>query len=138
MGRALAVLLCRCRSAPVTLFTREQTGHAVVEQGELKLGGVSTGRVPTAAGSGQPGVLGVVSDAGELPDRCGIVFATKGPQLAGCIALGRMAERAEVAQVIAFLVSAEAGFMTGSPVVADGGLLTQLSSTRPAVMGEIS
>jgi NAD(P)-dependent dehydrogenase (short-subunit alcohol dehydrogenase family) len=41
-------------------------------------------------------------------------------------ALGRMAEPAEVAQVIAFLVSGEAGFITGSPVVADGGLLTHL------------
>ncbi|HEY6501651.1 MAG TPA: SDR family NAD(P)-dependent oxidoreductase [Streptosporangiaceae bacterium] len=40
--------------------------------------------------------------------------------------LGRMAEPAEVARVIAFLVSAEAGFVTGSPVVADGGMLTHL------------
>ena len=40
--------------------------------------------------------------------------------------LGRMAAPVEVAQVIAFLVSAEAGFITGSPVVADGGMLTRL------------
>jgi NAD(P)-dependent dehydrogenase (short-subunit alcohol dehydrogenase family) len=40
--------------------------------------------------------------------------------------LGRMAEPAEVAQVIAYLASAEAGFITGSPVVADGGMLTHL------------
>jgi NAD(P)-dependent dehydrogenase (short-subunit alcohol dehydrogenase family) len=40
--------------------------------------------------------------------------------------LGRMAEPSEVAQVIAYLVSAEAGFITGSPVVADGGMLTHL------------
>jgi NAD(P)-dependent dehydrogenase (short-subunit alcohol dehydrogenase family) len=40
--------------------------------------------------------------------------------------LGRMAEPAEVAQIIAYLVSAEAGFITGSPVVADGGMLTHL------------
>ena len=40
--------------------------------------------------------------------------------------LGRMAEPAEVAQVIAYLVSAEAAFITGSPVVADGGMLTHL------------
>jgi NAD(P)-dependent dehydrogenase (short-subunit alcohol dehydrogenase family) len=37
-----------------------------------------------------------------------------------------MAAPAEVAEVIAFLVSAQAGFITGSPVVADGGMLTQL------------
>ncbi len=41
-------------------------------------------------------------------------------------ALGRMAAPAEVAEVIAFLVSAQAGFITGSPVVADGGMLTHL------------
>ena len=40
--------------------------------------------------------------------------------------LGRMAGPAEVAQVIAYLASAEAGFITGSPVVADGGMLTHL------------
>lgn len=40
--------------------------------------------------------------------------------------LGRMAEPSEVADVIAYLVSAQAGFITGSPVVADGGLLTRL------------
>ncbi|HWG13344.1 MAG TPA: SDR family oxidoreductase [Streptosporangiaceae bacterium] len=40
--------------------------------------------------------------------------------------LGRMAEPAEVARVIAFLVSGEASFITGSPVVADGGMLTHL------------
>jgi NAD(P)-dependent dehydrogenase (short-subunit alcohol dehydrogenase family) len=41
-------------------------------------------------------------------------------------ALGRMAEPSEVADVVAYLVSAQAGFITGSPVVADGGLLTRL------------
>jgi 2-dehydropantoate 2-reductase len=86
MGRVLAVLLCRCGSTSVTLFTREQTGHTFVEQGELELGGASTAQVPTAAGVGRAGVLGIVSDADQLPDRCGIVFATKGPQLAECIA----------------------------------------------------
>jgi NAD(P)-dependent dehydrogenase (short-subunit alcohol dehydrogenase family) len=40
--------------------------------------------------------------------------------------LGRMAEPAEIAQVVAFLVSDEAGFVTGSPLVADGGMLTHL------------
>jgi NAD(P)-dependent dehydrogenase (short-subunit alcohol dehydrogenase family) len=42
-------------------------------------------------------------------------------------ALGRMGAPAEVAEVIAFLVSAQAGFITGSPVVADGGMLTHLN-----------
>ncbi len=41
----------------------------------------------------------------------------------GSSKLGRMAEQAEVARVIAFLASPEASFMTGSPVIADGGML---------------
>jgi NAD(P)-dependent dehydrogenase (short-subunit alcohol dehydrogenase family) len=41
-------------------------------------------------------------------------------------ALGRMAAPYEIADVIAFLVSSPAAFMTGSPVVVDGGLLTHL------------
>jgi 3-oxoacyl-[acyl-carrier protein] reductase len=41
-------------------------------------------------------------------------------------ALGRMAAPEEIASVIRFLVSPEAGFVTGSPLVADGGLLTHL------------
>ena len=40
--------------------------------------------------------------------------------------LGRMAEPAEVARVIAFLASSEASFLTGSPVIADGGMLARL------------
>jgi NAD(P)-dependent dehydrogenase (short-subunit alcohol dehydrogenase family) len=45
----------------------------------------------------------------------------------GLRALGRMAEPAEIARVIAFLASAEASFITGSPVVADGGMLARLA-----------
>lgn len=41
-------------------------------------------------------------------------------------AIGRMAEPTEVARVIAFLLSSEARFITGSPVIADGGMLTRL------------
>jgi NAD(P)-dependent dehydrogenase (short-subunit alcohol dehydrogenase family) len=41
-------------------------------------------------------------------------------------ALARMAAPDEIASVIRFLVSSDAGFVTGSPVVADGGLLTHL------------
>jgi NAD(P)-dependent dehydrogenase (short-subunit alcohol dehydrogenase family) len=41
-------------------------------------------------------------------------------------ALGRMAAPDEIASVIRFLVSSDAAFVTGSPMVADGGLLTHL------------
>lgn len=44
------------------------------------------------------------------------------------IPLGRVAEPAEIADVIAFLLSSGARYMTGSSVVVDGGLLTRLAT----------
>jgi NAD(P)-dependent dehydrogenase (short-subunit alcohol dehydrogenase family) len=41
--------------------------------------------------------------------------------------LGRVAQPIEVARVIAFLLSAEASFVTGALISVDGGLLAQLS-----------
>jgi NAD(P)-dependent dehydrogenase (short-subunit alcohol dehydrogenase family) len=41
--------------------------------------------------------------------------------------MGRVAQPEEVAKVIAFLLSDEASFVTGASILADGGLLAQLS-----------
>jgi NAD(P)-dependent dehydrogenase (short-subunit alcohol dehydrogenase family) len=41
--------------------------------------------------------------------------------------LGRVAQPIEVAQAIAFLLSDEASFITGTTLAVDGGLLAQLS-----------
>lgn len=46
--------------------------------------------------------------------------------LAGRSALGRLAETEEVADVIAFLASDRAGFLTGQTIVVDGGVVAQL------------
>src|ERR1700749_4502894 len=54
--------------------------------GGPSLGGVAPCQVPTTAGPGMPGACGVVADPAELPGGCGIVFATKGPQLDECVA----------------------------------------------------
>jgi NAD(P)-dependent dehydrogenase (short-subunit alcohol dehydrogenase family) len=51
--------------------------------------------------------------------------------LAGEIPLGRPGEPAEVASVVAFLLSDDARYLTGASVVVDGGALQQ--TIRPAV-----
>jgi len=84
MGRGLAALLSASGTA-TTLFARPHAARDLIEQGELGLDGVAAGRVPITAGPGTQGVLGVVADPAELPDRCAIVFATKGPQLDECV-----------------------------------------------------
>src|ERR1700744_4615649 len=86
MGRGLAALLSASGTA-TTLLARPHTARDLIEHGELDLDGVAAGRVPIAAGPGAPGMLGVIADSAELPDGCGIMFATKGPQLDECVAM---------------------------------------------------
>jgi NAD(P)-dependent dehydrogenase (short-subunit alcohol dehydrogenase family) len=50
-------------------------------------------------------------------------------------ALGRIAEPAEVAEVIAFLLSERASFVTGTDVVVDGGHLAAFGALREAAQG---
>ncbi len=65
----------------------------------------------------------MVSDPGELPDRCGIVFATKGPQLAGCVATvaGGLARAGRSARWVA-------GLQNG--VIKDGTLAAGFGTER--------
>jgi NAD(P)-dependent dehydrogenase (short-subunit alcohol dehydrogenase family) len=49
--------------------------------------------------------------------------------------LGRVAEAAEVAEVIAFLASERASFVSGADYKVDGGLMAQLGATLPAKPG---
>ncbi len=44
----------------------------------------------------------------------------------GTGAIGRSAQPAEVARAVAFLASAESSFLTGVPLIADGGMLARL------------
>jgi NAD(P)-dependent dehydrogenase (short-subunit alcohol dehydrogenase family) len=50
-------------------------------------------------------------------------------QVSAEVPLGRVAAPVEIARVIAFLLSEEAGFITGTAVVADGGQLAKSSSS---------
>ena len=44
-----------------------------------------------------------------------------GRKAAAAIPVGRVGERADVAAVVAFLASEEAGYITGTPIDANGG-----------------
>jgi 3-oxoacyl-[acyl-carrier protein] reductase len=44
----------------------------------------------------------------------------------GTGAIGRTAQPAEVARAVAFLASPESSFLTGAPLIADGGMLARL------------
>jgi NAD(P)-dependent dehydrogenase (short-subunit alcohol dehydrogenase family) len=50
--------------------------------------------------------------------------------------LGRIAEPAEVAEVVAFLLSERASFVTGTDVVVDGGHLAGFGALREVAQGE--
>jgi 2-dehydropantoate 2-reductase len=85
MGRAWGVLLS-ASGHPTTLLTRDRTAAALLDQGSIDVTGVLEATVPLVAGPGTPGSLGIVSDAGQIADGSGIVFTTKGPQLAEAVA----------------------------------------------------
>jgi NAD(P)-dependent dehydrogenase (short-subunit alcohol dehydrogenase family) len=52
------------------------------------------------------------------------------PQVAAAAPLGKVGQPEEIARVALFLVSDGASFMTGAPVLVDGGLLTHIATVR--------
>jgi len=71
-------------------------------------------------------VVSVAPGAIDTPIQGEMTDAEKREQLAG-IPAGRLAKPAEVAALIAWLVSPEAGYVSGTSVVIDGALETQVS-----------
>jgi NAD(P)-dependent dehydrogenase (short-subunit alcohol dehydrogenase family) len=51
-------------------------------------------------------------------------------EVGGGIPLGRIGQPRDVADVIAFLLSDEARYVTGVDIAVDGGLLTSLAASR--------
>jgi 2-dehydropantoate 2-reductase len=117
MGRALAVLLSSSGTA-ATLLTREATARALVEQGTLKLAGLTDLEVPTLPGPGAPGKLGLICDPAQLPDGCGLVLTTKGPQLREFVATISAATRHH-GQTIGWVAGLQNGIVKDE-ILADG------------------
>jgi NAD(P)-dependent dehydrogenase (short-subunit alcohol dehydrogenase family) len=70
-------------------------------------------------------VVGAVDT--EMSAQHGAAMARDGVTVAaGTSAIGRTAQPAEVARAVAFLASPQSSFLTGAPLIADGGMLARL------------
>jgi 2-dehydropantoate 2-reductase len=84
MGRAFAVLLASA-GVPVTLYARAATAKSLLAAQVLDLTGVAQRSVAVVDGPGDATRVGVVADPGAIPDGAGLIFTTKGPQLAEAV-----------------------------------------------------
>jgi ketopantoate reductase len=85
LGQALAVHVGAV--TPVTLVATPRSFTKILQPGRIRLSGLSDRSIAVVAGAAeQPGTVGVVQQAGDVPDDDNLVFVTKGPQLADAIA----------------------------------------------------
>ena len=55
-------------------------------------------------------------------DMTGAIIAERGPQIMAMTPLGRIGQTDDIAGIVTFLASADAGWITGRTIVADGGI----------------
>lgn len=85
LGQAFAGLMALA-GQPVTLVGTPSSVERLLRGGHIQLIGVVDQAAPVAPAPAPAGVVGVTADARQLPIRCGLVFTTKGHQLAEAIA----------------------------------------------------
>jgi 2-dehydropantoate 2-reductase len=90
LGQAFAALIARSGQA-VTLLATPGTAARLLEAREIRLRSVVDVTVPAAPAPAAPGSVGVTADAALLPAGAGVIFLTKGHQLAGAVGMVRAA-----------------------------------------------
>jgi 2-dehydropantoate 2-reductase len=85
LGQSFAGLLAKNGQA-VTLLATLRTTTSLLAAGRIRLRGVVECDIPTARAPAPPGSVGVTTNAADLPAGVGLIFLTKGHDLAGAIA----------------------------------------------------
>ena len=75
----------------VTLLATPRTAASLLNEGRIRLRGVVDDDIPVAPAPAPPGSVGVTDDAADLPAGAGLIFLTKGHDLAEAIATVRAA-----------------------------------------------
>jgi 2-dehydropantoate 2-reductase len=90
LGQAFAGVLAKNGQA-VTLLATPRTAALLLNEGRNRLRGVVNHDIPVAPAPAPPGVVGVTANAADLPAGVGLIFLTKGHDLADAIATVRAA-----------------------------------------------
>ncbi|MGI8855075.1 MAG: ketopantoate reductase family protein [Thermomicrobiales bacterium] len=90
LGQSFAGLLAKNGQA-VTLLATPRTAAFLLKEGRIRLQGVVDDDIPVAPAPAPPGSVGVTKDATDLPAGVGLIFLTKGHDLAAAIATVRAA-----------------------------------------------
>ena len=90
LGQAFAALLAR-KGQAVTLVATPATATRLQAGGSIRVKGVVAVAAPVAPAPAPPGTVGVTADPGRIPAGAGVIFMTKGHQLAAAIAAVRAA-----------------------------------------------